>query len=645
MQIAELQLWVGTGRAEHKMSRGSFTCRDRIQEKIRLHGGSIQNGVISFSDQAGKVLLHGYVSGENPITLRFEPADGESFNRLWLRLPAQPEEHVYGCGETFAKLDLRGEQVPIWVSEHQRLPKFVRKVISETFLGPKPQKKPDYKQEASYYAQPTFFSSRKYFLHADTNAYARFDFGNGAYHELLFHELPEIHIGNADSFEDLCELRAGLLGTQPHLPDWVHDGVILGIQGGTEIVERKLAAVKEANMPVCGVWCQDWQGARVTAVGSQLMWNWAWDAERYPGLPEKIQQWREEGVRFMGYINPFLAIEKELYIEASAKGYCVKNRKGGDYLVKSTTFSSAMIDFTNPVAYDWYKDIIKTNMIDFGLAGWMADFGEYLPTDCVLHDGDPAILHNQWPAIWAKINREAIEESGKLGEVFFFTRAGYTGSVKYSTLMWNGDQCTDWCRDGGMPEALPAALSLGVSGCGLSHSDVGGFSTFFHVKRTPELMARWAEFNAFTPLMRSHEGIRPGNNAQFDHNPELLAQYAKMAQVHKKLKPYLQAAQRENTERGIPVMRPLFFYYEGSRDMAECYEYLLGRDILVAPVLLPDVKEWEVYLPDDAWVHLWTGKEYAGGVHKINAPVGQPPVFCRKESAYLEGFLRLGDIA
>jgi len=643
-QLLEFTLWVGEGRARHKMRRGSFQCKDKIAERIPLRVKEKSAGEIVYADASGEALLRVKMSGGNPLALRFEPAPGRAFNRLWIRLPAEGDEHVYGCGETFAKLDLRGERVPVWVQEHQRLPEIIGKVLSENLFGRRPRKAPDYRRECSYYAQPTFFSSRKYFMHAESNAYAAFDFTRREYHELVFHEVPVIYLGTAESFEGLCEMRAILVGTQPPLPDWAYDGAVLGIQGGTEVVERKIEAAKAAGMPVCGVWCQDWQGARITAVGSQLMWNWEWDAGRYPGLDEAIPRWRAQGVRFMGYINPFLAIEKELYAYASPRGYCVKDRRGKDYLVKSTTFSSAMVDFTNPEAYEWIKGVIKTNMIGLGLGGWMADFGEYLPTDCVLHEGDPAILHNQWPAIWARINREAIEECGKLGEVFFFTRAGYTGTVRYSTLMWNGDQYTDWSRKGGMPEALPAALSLGVSGCGLSHSDAGGFSTFIHVKRTPELMARWAEFCAFTPLMRSHEGIRPGNNAQFDANGELLGQYTKMARVHRGLKAYLQAAERENTQRGVPVMRPLFFYYDGERDMTECYEYLLGRDVLAAPVLLPGVDTWEVYLPEDGWVHLWTGEEYTGGVHCIPAPVGEPPVFVRKESMSYNELMELGEI-
>lgn len=69
---------------------------------------------------------------------------------------------------------------------------------------------------------------------------------------------------------------------------------------------------------------------------------------------------------------------------------------------------------------------IKTNMIDLGVSGWMADFGEYLPVDAVVFDKTLSIemVHNQWPVLWASCNRQAVEESGKLGEIVFWMRAG-----------------------------------------------------------------------------------------------------------------------------------------------------------------------------------------------------------------------------
>ena len=369
------------------------------------------------------------------------------------------------------------------------------------------------------------------------------------------------------------------------------------------------------------------------AVGKQLFWNWQWDKELYPGLDEKIKELNEKGIKVLGYCNPFLAVEKPLYKEASEKGYCVKAKDGSDYLVTITTFPAAMVDLTNPDAYEWIKNIIKENMIKLGLSGWMADFGEYLPTDCVLFSGEnPEIIHNTWPARWAKVNREAVEESGKLGEIMFFTRAGYTDTVKYSTMMWNGDNHVDFSEDFGLPSVMPAMLSLTCCGFGLSHSDIGGYTTFFNLKRDEELYMRWCEMNAFSPLMRSHEGLNPDLNAQFDASEEVLSHTALMSNIHAQLKPYIKNAVKYNAENGVGVIRPLFFYYNEKKAFEEKFEYLLGRDILVAPVIERGNNLRKVYLPDDEWIHLESKNVFPGGEYTFNAPVGRIPVFVRKNA-------------
>lgn len=83
--------------------------------------------------------------------------------------------------------------------------------------------------------------------------------------------------------------------------------------------------------------------------------------------------------------------------------------------------------------------MIGRELIDFGLSGWMADFGEYLPTDVILSSGRSAMLeHNPWPGYWARINREAIDERKKSDEILFFMRAGSTASLAYCPMMWAG---------------------------------------------------------------------------------------------------------------------------------------------------------------------------------------------------------------
>jgi len=87
-------------------------------------------------------------------------------------------------------------------------------------------------------------------------------------------------------------------------------------------------------------------------------------------------------------------------------------------------------------AVEWIKQVIKENMIKVGQAGWMADFGEYLPTDALLHSGESAELyHNRYPAEWARVNHEAIAEAGREADITFFSRAGYSGSSKQAYVV------------------------------------------------------------------------------------------------------------------------------------------------------------------------------------------------------------------
>ncbi len=649
-----LELAVAVGENRFTMTRGSFSYKQKTGKPVRLtreHTVRTEDGVaIAYAGTSPEERYTLFVSEEAGGRLKARLAyagiaEKMPHNRFFVSFPADPDEHIYGCGETYSAFDLKGESVRIFVAEHQNSDRIGKKMIREKLLGKDPDRILPFDRYESYYAQPTFVSSRKYFVHADVTGYAEFDFREPGRTTLVFQELPTLYTDTAETFPELSEKLSALLGRQPVLPDWIYGGAIVAVQGGTDVIDAKLAAAKEAGAKICGVWSQDWCGCRRTGFGYQVMWNWEWDRDLYPRLDEKIAEWKAAGVRFLGYINPFLAIEKDLYRTAHERGYCVKTKDGEDYLVTITTFPAAMIDLTNPDAYDWYKDIIKTNLIGLGLGGWMADFGEYLPVDCVLASGeDPAFVHNTWPAVWARLNREAIAECGKENDVFFFTRAGHTGTIAASTMMWTGDQHVDWSRDDGLPSVIPATLSLAMSGFGVTHSDAGGYTTIMHMTRPKELLLRWEEMNVFSPLYRFHEGNQPARNVQFDGDADLLAQLARTSRLHAALKPYLKNCVAECAERGIPVMRPLFYHYDEPFAYTETTEYLLGRDLLVAPVLTEGAKERVVRFPEGRWIHLFTGREYVGGSITVEAPVGRPPVFVRKESPRLEELLALGRI-
>ncbi|OKL45830.1 alpha-glucosidase [Pseudovibrio exalbescens] len=629
-------LFLGAGSANFDMYRGNFDITDYVIERLPMRNFAVQEVddkiLITFSAEGQETIVFtAEETAEGRLKIAFTSKKPE-LNRFWLRIAATATEKVYGCGEQLTYFNLRGHNFPLWTSE----PGVGRN--KNTYItwqaDVKDRAGGDYYN--TNYPQPTYVSSDKYFAHLQTTAYADFDFRHDDFHELQAWEIPEyLLVDKEDSFADLVKNICGVFGNQPELPDWVLDGVILGIQGGTDITIEKINRAKEAGVKVAGAWCQDWQGIKMTSFGKRLQWDWQWNKELYPDLDTKIHELKKEGLRFLGYINPYVLEDFPLYNEAQEKGFLATKEDGSKYVVDFGEFYCGVVDFTNPEAFEWYKGVIKKNMIEFGLDGWMADFGEYLPTDCYLSNGKSAeIEHNNWPTRWAQCNHEAIEEAGKTADILFFMRAGYTGIQGYCHTLWGGDQCVNWNIDDGMPSVINAALSSGLMGNGIHHSDIGGYTTLHGMKRDRELFMRWAEFAAFTPIMRSHEGNRPADNHQFDSDDETLAHLAAMTRVFTHLKPYIKALSKENAETGMPAQRPLFMHFEDDAEAYEVlYEYLFGRDLLVAPVYEQGATTRKLYLPADEWVHVWSGETYTGGWVEVNAPIGQPPVFYRKNSA------------
>ena len=433
---------------------------------------------------------------------------------------------------------MKGKKVPLWVSE-QGVGRNKKELL--TFFADKIDNAGG-DWYTTYYPQPTYVSSRKYSCIVEGSSYMEFDFSKKD-NEIFSFEIPDkIIFCTGKTLKTVLKNQSALLGNQPALPEWTGKGITLGLQGGTEVVLPKLIAAQNKGLKVNAIWIQDWSGKNITDFGKQVFWNWRYSEEMYPDLPQTIRELKNEGVRVMGYINPFLIPEGDIYQEGAEKGYFVKNANGDIYHVIVTTFPAAIVDLTNMKAYDWYKKIIKENMIRIGLSGWMADYGEYLPADAVLHSGISAKkYHNIYPVDWTKLNREAIEEEGKLGEIMFFTRAGYLGTTKYSTMVWNGDQMVDWSLDDGLASVIPASISLGYSGFNLCHSDIGGFTTidkpFGNYVRSKELFMRWSEMAAFSSYMRTHEGNIPEINWQFDSDSETIEHLSKFVNVFVSLQP------------------------------------------------------------------------------------------------------------
>ena len=629
-------LFVGVGEADVRMARGNFAISDYVIERVALRDAVAEtraDGVrIGFSAEAGtpeRLAIEVFASGH----ITFHPGP-EPINRLWLRLAAEAGEHLWGAGEQLSYFDLRGRRFPLWTSE----PGVGRdKSTQITWMADQAGAGGDYFN--TNYPQPTYISSRRYALHVETTAYAVFDFRHEAFHEIEVWEVPDrIEIFTADTFIDLVGAISTRFGRQPPLPDWVLDGAIVGLKQGEESFQR-LEAYMNSGAAISGLWCEDWVGLRVTSFGKRLFWNWKWNAARYPGLDRKIGELAQRGVRFLGYVNPYLCVDGDLYPLARDAGYLALRQDSDEpYIVDFGEFDCGVVDFTNPEAAGWFAEaVIGREMLDFGLSGWMADFGEYLPHDVRLANGvDGMLMHNAWPTLWAKVNADAVASRGKTGEALFFMRAGYSGVQRYCPLLWAGDQSVDFSRHDGIGTVIVAALSSGLMDNAYHHSDIGGYTSLFGNVRTAELLMRWSEMAAFTAVMRSHEGNRPDENLQLDQDPEVLAHFARMTRVYRHLGPYIRRLRDEAGERGLPLQRPLFLHHEDDpRTYAEQTQYLFGRDLLVAPVIEEGRKVRDVYLPTGAdWVHAWSGQVFAGGqTVETPAPLGKPPVFYRADAA------------
>ena len=636
---AQPAIHVGTGSADVEMKNGNFRLTDLPGSMRALtHAQRVADDCIEMSpgpDAAALIRLT--IDGKRVAVTALDPA----LNRWRLRLPAAADEQVWGCGEQMSYLALRGRDFPLWTSEpgvgRDKDREITRIMDAFAMAGG------DY--WTTNYPQPTFLSSAGYGVHIDCDAYQIFDFQAADHHALEAWAIPaavEFYRGDPAA---LVEQLSARFGRQPMLPDWAISGAIVGLKAGNASFDR-LDTIRAAGTKVSGLWCEDWCGIRETSFGRRLFWDWQWHPGRYPDLPVRIAALRADGIGFLGYTNPYLAVDGALYAEAQAAGYlALRLDSDAPYDVDFGEFLAGVVDFTNPAAAAWFAErIIGRELLDFGLVGWMADFGEYLPTDLRLFDGsDPMEAHNRWPVLWAKVNAAALASRGKTGEAVFFMRAGWTGVGAHCPLHWAGDQLVDFSRHDGIGTAIAGALSAGLVGNAWHHADCGGYTSLHGVVRTPELLHRWFDFCAFTPMLRTHEGNRPDDNLQIDSSPELLAHFALMSRLHVALAPYVRAAGADAGATGLPLMRALFLHYPRDRATWTLQDqYLYGRDLLVAPVVTEGAGGRDVYLPADTWVNLYDGAAVEPGWHHFAAPDGLPPVFVRAAATQCDELLIIG---
>lgn len=416
--------------------------------------------------------------------------------------------------------------------------------------------------------------------------------------------------------------------------EWSLPGAIIGAQGGREVVERKRQRLLDAGAEISALWVQDWPGQRTTDFGDRVWWLWQVDEQRYPDMAGWTRRLAADDTQLLLYVNPFVvdAAEREgwqgrnLYAEARDAGYLVRNRRGEPYALDQDGFHAGLIDLSDPQAGAWFRAQIRAEYLRLGASGGMADFAEGPPFDAVLAGGAASELHNAWPMLWSRY-----QPGG-----WSFQRAAASHGPKGDdrpTMMWAGDQITTWDRHDGMASAIAAICNAGVSGQPLMHSDIGGYTGLREpvvgVRRTPELLLRWAEWSMFSPAFRTHEGNQPDRFAQ-PWDGEVVEEFARMTRRFHALRDYRKAVVDRALDDGWPAMSPVWLQHPhtwASRAAGRTASYFFGG-FLVTPVLRPGARSVRVTLPPGRWRHVWSGREYAGDrLVEVDAPLGRPAAF------------------
>lgn len=355
------------------------------------------------------------------------------------------------------------------------------------------------------------------------------------------------------------------------------------------------------------------------------------DPVAFKGVEAMIDDFKAKGFKLVTIIDPGTKKEKgyAVYDEGIREGHFATDKDGIVYVNKVWPGDSVFPDFTRQKTRKWWAKQHKA-LVDMGVAGiWNdmnepASFNGPLPEDVQFaNDGRPTDhreVHNVYGHLMCQATFEGLKTyDGK--RPFVITRAAYAGTQKYACV-WTGDNQSFWDH---LRMAIPMLLNLGISGFSFSGTDVGGFS----FDTTPELMARWMQVGAFSPLFRNHSCVHTRDQEPWALGDETLAVSKKFIELRYRLLPYLYDCFRTGSQNGLPVLRPLMLhYYEDANTHELNDQFLFGRHIMVAPVVTQGARRRMVYFPKGTWQHYESGEVTIGPCYKIEeAPLESCPIY------------------
>ena len=386
----------------------------------------------------------------------------------------------------------------------------------------------------------------------------------------------------------------------------------------------------------------------------QWMGDYSFEEEFWPDPAAMVRELKELGVELMVSVWPQVSPNSDNFLPLQRENLLVKTRTGIDVQYHFVDQYTRFLDVTNPRARTWLWERLRESYGRHGIDLFWLDeaepeYGAYEFDHYLYAAGPTAKVANIYPRDFVRAIGEGQRANGN-DRPLSLVRAAWAGSQRHGALIWSGDVHSTW-HD--LRAQITAGIHMGVAGIPWFTTDIGGFTGgWVDDPAFRELLVRWFQFGAFSPVMRLHGDRRPqqpvatatgeyrlesgADNEVWTYGPEIEETLVSYIRLREALRPYTRALMAEAHEHGTPVLRGLFYEFP---DDARCWEvgdqFLFGADVLVAPVLEPGAVERDVYLPAGAaWTDARTGESFDGGrTIRVAAPLASVPVFARTPEA------------
>ncbi|MBE6024745.1 MAG: DUF4968 domain-containing protein [Cellulosilyticum sp.] len=361
-----------------------------------------------------------------------------------------------------------------------------------------------------------------------------------------------------------------------------------------------------------------------------------WNKNNFSNPKEFVKHLKDKGFNIVPIIDPGVKTEVgyKIYEEGKANQYYAETVKGEIYTNEVWPGEVAYPNFIDPEVRKWWGDHHK-DLLDMGIQGIWNDMNEpasfrgAIPDDIIFKSKKRPLqhkeVHNIYGHFMCKATFEGVKKyTGK--RPFILTRACYSGTQKYAAV-WTGDNHSLWAH---LQMSIPQICNLGLSGFCFAGADVGGYGSDV----TDELLIRWYQVGCFYPFFRNHNTLASISQEPWSFGETTLNIIRKYIELRYELLPYIYNHFINQEQTGIPIMQPLVLQYENDAQVKELNdEFMLGENILVAPIVEQGKRCRLVYLPEGRWIDYWTGEEILGQQFMIkDAPLEICPIYIKKGS-------------